>query len=109
MGWWLGPAGSVDGLATGSIDRISPESTRIAWLARRARKRQHVFSTGGRHKPSPPDVSRTGHHRSAQSSGTTSLASDSQVRAGVHTSTAEWATMHRVPGRCSSVGRAAVL
>ena len=36
-------------------------------------------------------------------------AADNQVRAQMHTSTCWWATMQRVPGRCSSVGRAAVL
>jgi hypothetical protein len=34
---------------------------------------------------------------------------DDQVRMQMRMSTPKWATMHRVPGRCSSVGRAAVL
>ena len=34
---------------------------------------------------------------------------DGQVRVRMRTSTSGWATMQRVPGRCSSVGRAAVL
>ena len=37
------------------------------------------------------------------------VAIDDQVRMQMRMSTPEWATMHRVPGRCSSVGRAAVL
>jgi hypothetical protein len=34
---------------------------------------------------------------------------DGLVRVWMRTSTCWWATMQRVPGRCSSVGRAAVL
>jgi hypothetical protein len=37
------------------------------------------------------------------------MAADDQVRVQMRTSAARWATMQRVPGRCSSVGRAAVL
>ena len=96
---------------TDRLARATDEEMRAA--ARSASgKLWHVFGTEGRWEPSTAGASRTrevnpGVPPACQRG--SPAASDVQVTGRISTSGAGWATMHRVPGRCSSAGRAAVL